>query len=153
MYCMSCYSSHDYWIMLFIAHWNCISVSVPVIFYFEVLLAFMFIFEAENGIKLSSHDTGQINQSASCLKNQSLAGFWMLHEKTRLKFNLWHYLSVTLVNSLFPSNWGRIQYFCCETGLAVIAKQRLTFVLERNYDTLKIWYQTDQCHFAAWFRT
>ena len=59
----------------------------------------MFIFETENRIKLSSDNTGQINQSASCLKNQSLAGFWMLHEKNRLKFSLWHYLSVTLVNS------------------------------------------------------
>ena len=65
-------------------------VSVHVIFYFEVLLAFMFIFETENRIKLSSHNTGQINQSASCLKNQSLAGFWMLHEKNRLKFSLRH---------------------------------------------------------------
>ena len=84
-------SSHDYWIILCIAHWNCISVSVHVIFYFEVLLAFMFIFETENRIKLSSHNTGQIShQSASCLKNQSLAGFWMLHEKNRLKFSLRH---------------------------------------------------------------
>ena len=37
---------------------------------------------------------GQINyQSASCLKNQSLAGFWMPHEKNRLKFSLQLYLS------------------------------------------------------------
>ena len=50
--------------------------------------------ETENRIKLPSHNTGQIShQSASCLKNQSLAGFWMLHEKNRLKFSLRHYLS------------------------------------------------------------
>ena len=82
-------SSRDYWIILCIAHWNCISVSVHVIFYFEVLLAFMFIFEKENSIKLSSHNTVQINHPISFLfKNQSLAGFWMLHEKNRLKFSL-----------------------------------------------------------------
>ena len=84
-------SSHDYWIILCIAHWNCTSVSVHVIFYFEVLLTFMFIFEMENRIKLSSHNTVQINHPISFLfKNQSLAGFWMLHEKNRLKFSLRH---------------------------------------------------------------
>ena len=36
---------------------------------------------------------------------------------------------------------GRISYFDCETGLAVIAKQSVTFFLELNYDTLTIWYQ------------
>ena len=82
-------SSHDYRIILCIAHWNCISVSVHVIFYFEVLLAFMFIFETENSIKLSSHNTVQINHPISFLfkLNQSLAEFWMLHEKNRLKFS------------------------------------------------------------------
>ena len=35
----------------------------------------------------------------------------------------------------------------CETGLAVIAKQKITF-LELNHDTLTIWYQIGQCHFA-----
>ena len=60
-------SFYDYWIILCIAHWNCISVSVHVIFYFEILLAFMFIFETENSIKLSSHNTGQINHPISFL--------------------------------------------------------------------------------------
>ena len=41
-----------------LAHWNCISVSVHVIFYFEVLLAFMFIFETENRIKLAVYKSG-----------------------------------------------------------------------------------------------
>ena len=89
------YSSHGYCKILCIAHWNCISVSVHVVFYFEVLLAFMFIFETENRIKFSSHNTGHLDhQSASCLKNQSLAGFWMLHEKNRLKFSLQHLTSL-----------------------------------------------------------
>ena len=48
----------------------------------------------------------------------------MLLEKNRLKFSLRHYLS---------RNWRRIQYFGCETGLAVIAKQRVTFFLELNH--------------------
>ena len=33
-------------------------------------------------------------------------------------------------------------------GLAVIAKQSVMFFLELNHDTLTIWYQIDQCHFA-----
>ena len=82
---MQC-GSHDYWIILCIAHWNCISVSVHVIFYFEVLLAFMFIFETENSIKLSSHNTVQINHSISFLfKKPITSWFWMLHVKNRLK--------------------------------------------------------------------
>ena len=105
------YSSHDYWIILCIAHWNCILVSVHVIFYFEVLLAVMIIFETENRFKLYSHNTGQINhQSASWLKNQSLAGFLMLHEKKRLKFSLLHYLSwwplLTLGSTSRGGRWG-----------------------------------------------
>ena len=64
----------------------------------------MVIFITENRIKLSSHNTGQIDhQSASFLQNQLVAGFWMLREKNRLKFSLRHYLSwwalLTLVNS------------------------------------------------------
>ena len=35
-----------------------------------------------------------------------------------------------------------------KTGLAVIAKQSVMFFLELNHDTLTIWYQIDQCHFA-----
>ena len=60
-------SAHDYWIILCIAHWNCISVSVHVIFYFEVLLPFMFIFETENRIKLSSHTDTQSDKSSNQL--------------------------------------------------------------------------------------
>ena len=87
--------------MLCIALLNCISVPVHVIFYCEALLGVMFIFETENRIKLPSHNTGQINHSFRVLcKNQSLAGFWMLHEKNRLKFSLRHKLSWwALVNS------------------------------------------------------
>ena len=40
-------------------------------------------------------------------------------------------------------------YFGCETGLAVIAKQSVTFFLELNHDTLTIWYQIDQCYFQT----
>ena len=54
----------------------------------------MVIFITENRLKLSSHNTGQIDhQSASFLQNQLVAGFWMLREKNRLKFSLRHYLS------------------------------------------------------------
>ena len=70
-------SSHDYWIILCIAHWNCISVSVHVIFYFEVLLTFMFIFEMENRIKLSSHNTVQINHPISFLFKKPITS-WIL---------------------------------------------------------------------------
>ena len=35
-----------------------------------------------------------------------------------------------------------------ENGIAVIAKQSVMFFLELNHDTLTIWYQIDQCHFA-----
>ena len=82
-------SSHDYWIIFCIAHWNCISVSVHVTFYFEVLLPFMFIFETENRIKLSSHNTGRINHPISLLFKKPITSlFWMLHEKNRLKLSL-----------------------------------------------------------------
>ena len=69
--------SHDYWIIFCIAHWNCISVSVHVTFYFEVLLPFMFIFETENRIQLSSHNTGQINHPISFLFKKPITG-WIL---------------------------------------------------------------------------
>ena len=75
MYCMRRYSSHDYWIILCIAHWNCISVSVHVIFYFEVLLAFMFIFENESRISLSSHNTGQTNHPVSFLFKKTITSY------------------------------------------------------------------------------
>ena len=111
----------------------------------------MFIFETENRIKLSSHNTDQINhQSGSCLKNQSLAGFWMLHEKNRLKFSLWHYLSRWPLLTAFPlatdegSNILVAKPVCSHR----VANQRVTFFLELNHDTLTIWYQIDQCHFA-----
>ena len=65
-------------------YWNCISVSVHVIFYFEVLLAFMLIFETENRIKLSSQNTGQINHPISFLIKKPITSlFWMLHESLR----------------------------------------------------------------------
>ena len=61
-------------------YWNCISVSVHVIFYFEVLLAFMLIFETENWIKLSSQNTGQINHPISFLIKKPITSlFWMLY--------------------------------------------------------------------------
>ena len=75
MYCMRRHSSHDYWIILCIAHWNCISVSVHVIFYFEVLLAFMFIFENESRISLSSHNTGQTNHPVSFLFKKTITSY------------------------------------------------------------------------------
>ena len=73
----------------------------------------------------------------------------MLHEKNRLKFSLWHYLCWWPLLTAFPlaTDEGS-NSFGCETGLAVIAKQRVTFFLEINHDTLKIWNQIDQCHFA-----
>ena len=71
-------SSHDYWVILCIAHWNCISVSVHVIFYFEVLLASMFIFETENRIKLSSHNSGQINHPINVLFKKPITS-WILN--------------------------------------------------------------------------
>ena len=70
-------SSHDYWIIFCIAHWNCISVSVHVTFYFEVLLAFMFIFETENRIQLSSHNTDQVNNPISFLFKKPITS-WIL---------------------------------------------------------------------------
>ena len=61
-----------------------ISVSVHVIFYFEVLLAFILIFETENRIKLSSQNTGQINHPISFLIKKPITSlFWMLHESLR----------------------------------------------------------------------
>ena len=79
-------SSHHY-----IAHWNCISVSVHVIFYFEVLLAFMFIFETENRIKLSSHNPGQINHPINFLFKKPITS-WILNAtvKNRLMSSLQH---------------------------------------------------------------
>ena len=57
-----------------------ISVSVHVIFYFEVLLAFILIFETENRIKLSSQNTGQINHPISFLIKKPITSlFWMLY--------------------------------------------------------------------------
>ena len=87
-YCMKCYSPHDFWIILCIALWNCILVSVHAIVCFEVLLAFMFIFETENRIKLSSHNKGQINHTISFLFKKTITGwFWMLYEKNKLEFS------------------------------------------------------------------
>ena len=47
-----------------------------------------------------------------------------------------------------PNQLTKGQIFGSETGLAIIAKQSVTFFLELNHDTLTIWYQIDQCHFA-----
>ena len=55
------------------------------------MYAFMFIFETENRIKLSSHNKGQINYLISFLfKTPITSWFLMLHEKNRLKFSLQH---------------------------------------------------------------
>ena len=62
----------------------------------------MSIFETENMIKLPFHNTDQINHPISFLFKEliTIAGFCMLNEKNRLKFNLRHLLSRwALVNS------------------------------------------------------
>ena len=103
------------------------------------LHAFMFIFEAENRIKLSSHKTGQINHPISFLFKKPItiadSGCYMKRTDLRLLY-------------IHVNNWWRIQHFGSETSLAVIDKQSVMFFLEFNHDTLTIWYQIDQCHFA-----
>ena len=59
-----------------LAHWNCISVSVHVIFYIEVLLAFMFIFETENRIKLTVYKSGTGTRGRG--HRDACAGTWDL---------------------------------------------------------------------------
>ena len=123
----------------------------------------MFIFETENRIKLSSHNTGQIqckSLSVSCLKNQSLALFWRLHEKNRLEFSLRDYIvyfSWWPLLTAIPKQLTKHPIFwlpnrSCSHKVAFF-KQRnreLTFVLELDHDTLTgtVWYQIDQCHFG-----
>ena len=78
-------SSHDYWIILCIApvhsplklHFS-ICTSVFQVCYFEVLLAFMFIFETENSIKLSSRNTCQINHPIINLLFKEPVTSWIL---------------------------------------------------------------------------
>ena len=132
-------SRNNCWIFC-IAHWNCISVSVHVIFYFEVLLAFMFIFETENRIKLSSHNTGQINHPISFLfKKPITSWFWMLHEKHRLNFS---YGTTSLGEPLLTAIPKQLvkdpEYFGCKICLAVLAKQSVMFSLELNHDTQSV---------------
>ena len=72
-------SSHDYWIIFCIAHWNCISVSVHVTFYFEVLLPFIC-----SSLKLKTGSScpltltlSQINHPISFLFKKSITS-WIL---------------------------------------------------------------------------
>ena len=80
-------SSHDYWVILCIAHWNCISVSAQMIF--EVLFALCLSLKLKTGSSCPLTNTGQINHPISFLfKKPITSWFWMLHEENRLKFSL-----------------------------------------------------------------
>ena len=105
--------------------------------------------ETENRIKLPSHNTGQVShQSASCLKNQSLAGFWMLHKKNRLKFSLGHYFSWWPLLTAVPKQLMMDPIFWLRNQSCIHSLEESSFFLELNHDTHTIWYQIDQCHFA-----
>ena len=53
-----------------------------------------------------------------------------------------------LLLTAIPNQLTKGQIFGSKTGVAIIAKQSVTFFLELNHDTLTIWYQIDQCHFT-----
>ena len=107
--------------------------------YFEVLLAFIFIFETENVAKLPFHNTDQINHPISFLFKEPIPS-WILYATLALL--------VSSCLQLYLSNGRRIKYFGSESSLAVTAKQSVTFFLELNHETLTSWCQIDQCHFA-----
>ena len=102
-------------------------------------------------IKLRFNNTDQINHPISFLFKGPITS-WILYgtrkEQTQVQFTALALL-VRSCSQLFLSTWQRIQYFGSETVLAIIAKQSVTFLLELNHNTLTIWYQTDQCHFAC----
>ena len=54
-----------------------------------------------------------------------------------------------LLLTAIPNQLTKGQIFGSKTGVAIIAKQSVTFFLELNHDTLTIWYQIDQFHFAC----